>query len=663
MKSWSRVGVVAAASAISFGAITAPGVQAAEQQQLPQEIQDWLNSDMTPTQWGLRGVNAPAAHDAGFDGTGVTVAVIDSGVDATHPELQGQVLAGVKYGAGEKKDTFATVPLKASDNSDEDGHGTHVAGIIAAKNDGKGTTGIAPGAKILPISVLNSDMAGLSYRVQFEAIADAVNVAAERGVKIINMSLGGPAWENSVGKESKDSAYYKNAQQKLCDAIEKAQDDYGVTTFVASGNDAVYGASSNPAVCDAAVSVAAVGSDLRPTYFSSYDDSVDVAAPGGAVLSTVLESRYASLDGTSMASPHAAAVAALILDQNRRLTPDQLQQKMEDTALDVHRPGYDVRTGYGLVDAAAALGVTAPAAEPSESFAVGFRFATNLEWDAMAYWSAPNVGDVNGYTVYDHNTVTGVTTTTELSKYAVRLKNPVPLDGTHYVRVVANLADGAKLDGGWSFLPDYQKPPALTGYKVKLVKTTKSKAIYRVSWNVPTNLEKYIDPTIHYGDANDKMLWEKKEVDLAAGNATIVLPLNYLDIDIQFAFVAFSPGDFLVQNVYSNSPSFAYITSAYGIGRKVEIEYTFNQSAFKRIKPKTGKNAVVEVRNGVARGKAARYAGKIVVKPTGYTDGPKLDATFTRKVKLPVRVLDNTEFRLGVMVNGKRVWTPWRSEA
>ena len=263
--------------------------------------------------------------------------MVDTGVDATAPDL-----AGAITGAAHLDPVTRTVVPGAG--TDLEGHGTHVAGIIAARADGSGITGVAPDARILPIDVFTTpDLGGLE-------IARAVRYAVAHGARVVNLSLGSADIEITAADVA-----------PLCAAVADAT-AAGAVVVAAAGND---GDGLNlreaPASCPDAVAVAAVGPDLRPPSWSSYDGAVAVAAPGADVYSTVpaFLSRlgWASMSGTSMATPFVSGVAALLLAQHPDWTPGQVRARIEDTATDIGPAGVDPRTGHGVVDPAGAVGV------------------------------------------------------------------------------------------------------------------------------------------------------------------------------------------------------------------------------------------------------------------------------------------------------------------
>lgn len=237
-------------------------------------------------------------------GAGVTVAAVDTGVDATVPDLQGQLVPG-----------YSWVNANDTDTQDQNGHGTHVSGIIAAlQNNGVGVSGVAPGAHVMPLQALDSGGSGTDADV-----ATAFAYAGEQGVRIVNASLGGPAPSQ---------------------AIEDAVSAYPNTLYVvAAGNDGTNNDSSSTPFypCDLpeanVICVGASDQNDLPAYFSNYGaSSVDLFAPGVNILSTWLSSgglaQYAFADGTSMAAPMVSGTLALMLARNPSLSAAQLKHDL-----------------------------------------------------------------------------------------------------------------------------------------------------------------------------------------------------------------------------------------------------------------------------------------------------------------------------------------------
>jgi serine protease len=302
--------------------------------------------------WALPKIRATEAWSTST-GAGVTVAVLDTGVSASHPDLAGQVLTGYNAFTG----TTGT-------SSDVHGHGTHVSGTIAAiAGNGIGVAGVAPNVKILPVKVLQDDGGGTST-----SAAQGIVWAADHGAQVISMSLGGgysQSYDNAI-------AYARSKN---------------VVVVASAGNSRQQGSPvMYPGASPGAIAVAATDSSDTVAYFSNAGSYVDVAAPGVNILSTVPGDSYGYKSGTSMAAPHVSALAALLLGKNPALTPDQVEQAMESTAKDLGATGRDNDYGYGRVDAVAALnavsGGPAPAPAPAPA---GVVITSNAASQQVAY--------------------------------------------------------------------------------------------------------------------------------------------------------------------------------------------------------------------------------------------------------------------------------------
>jgi serine protease len=227
-------------------------------------------------------------------------------------------------------------------STDPHGHGTHVAGTIAAlTGNGIGIGSVAPNAKILPIRVLSASGGGY-----MSDAATGIIYAADHGAKVINMSLGASSKVEAV-----------------TNAIAYARSK-GVVVVAAAGNERATGSPiSYPAADAGVIAVAATDSADTVATYSNQGSYVDVAAPGSGIVSTYPTAKggYLSMSGTSMASPHVAAVAALLAGYNPALTPDQVEAAMEKSAVDLGTAGRDNDYGYGRIDAVAALAAVTPA--------------------------------------------------------------------------------------------------------------------------------------------------------------------------------------------------------------------------------------------------------------------------------------------------------------
>jgi subtilisin family serine protease len=285
------------------------------------------NDPLLPAQYGREITGANQVWDVQRGSPDVVVAVIDSGIDASHPEFQGQLVPGWDV---------TVTPAVAGGTEDGYGHGTHVAGVIGAKADnGIGIAGVAPGCKLMPVRIF--DKFGHSTE---GASAAAVIWAVDHGAKVINASWGSP----DPGQAAE--AAYQYALSK---------DVVFVSAVGNSGkNDTQYFPGATPGV----IGVAATTDIDTWGSFSTYGDWVDLAAPGEGILSTFPLAKgngYRIMRGTSMACPLVTAAAALVRSQFPTWTQAQVKARLEATAKDVIQPGIDPYAGHGRVDITRAL--------------------------------------------------------------------------------------------------------------------------------------------------------------------------------------------------------------------------------------------------------------------------------------------------------------------
>jgi len=314
------------------------------------------------------GLRLPAAWDVST-GTGVVVAVIDTGY-RPHADLSGQLLAGYDFistaaigNDGNGRDSDASDPGDAvvagecgggqpTRDQGSSWHGTHVAGTVAARtNNGAGVAGVAYNAKVVPVRVLGkcggytSDIADA---ITWSSGGTVSGVPANANkARVLNLSLGGGGACDATTQTAINGARSR-----------------GAVVVVAAGNSAVNVSNASPANCSGVVAVAATGRTGGRASYSNFGTLIDVAAPGGdgasGVLSTLntgtgapASDSYAAYQGTSMATPHVAGVAALMLAVNTNLTPDEIESKLKSTARAF--PATCSGCGTGIVDAAAAV--------------------------------------------------------------------------------------------------------------------------------------------------------------------------------------------------------------------------------------------------------------------------------------------------------------------
>jgi subtilisin family serine protease len=292
----------------------------------PLRVEHTLAALAETVDWGLSLLGVPEAWRISR-GDGVTVAVLDTGIDEDHPDF-GEAVVAARDFTGSRHGPI-----------DRHGHGTHVAGTIAARQNDVGVIGVAPQCRLLVAKVLSDDGAGST-----DSVARGVDWAVEQGADVLSLSLGSP-----------------RASRPIELAIERAV-SAGRLVICAAGNDGRQAGVNFPGRLASTVAVAAVDRHGRVAAFSSRGPEVDIAAPGEDVLSTFLDGGYARLSGTSMATPFVAGVAALVLAKHRRAggaTPvgsqRELLEHLRRTATDAGPRGHDPAYGWGIVNPASLL--------------------------------------------------------------------------------------------------------------------------------------------------------------------------------------------------------------------------------------------------------------------------------------------------------------------
>jgi len=269
-------------------------------------------------------------------GEGITIAVLDTGVDPDHPDLTGSIVG--TWNAIKNQDRV----------EDRDGHGTHCTGIITANNNNIGMVGVAPQAKILTVKVLGDDGSG-----SYAGIATGIRYAIQQKVDIISMSLGGPSGPEDFHAAVKE-AYNAN-----------------IPVICAAGNSGDLGVISYPARYTETIAIGALNDANLRAEFSETGVKLDFMAPGVDIFSTYAKGKYRVLSGTSMATPWVAGVVALMMSKHRKVgggTPltsvEDVREHLKKTAIDLDVAGKDPKTGYGLIDVSKALEDIAPEPTP-----------------------------------------------------------------------------------------------------------------------------------------------------------------------------------------------------------------------------------------------------------------------------------------------------------
>jgi len=284
------------------------------------------NDPLAPQQWGLTATGAPSVWST-TRGAGVIVAIVDSG-SGPHPDLDSNVDPGLAISGGTEQADFADV--------DNEGHGTHVAGIVAAITDNAvGVAGVAPAARILPIRVLDANGSGDSRDV-----ARGIRLAADRGARVINLSLGG-AFESASVTQAIDYATSK-----------------GALTVAAAGNGGSLSTPKWPAAYDGTIAVTSIDPDDQAPNFTQRGDYIDIAAPGSRIVSTA-KGDYNSQSGTSMSAAFVSGAAALLFSARPELTPAEVRDMILTSAVDIGASGRDPIFGPGKLNVAGAFALLA----------------------------------------------------------------------------------------------------------------------------------------------------------------------------------------------------------------------------------------------------------------------------------------------------------------
>lgn len=288
-----------------------------------------------PVRYNMDHIDAPEAWACYWEGQAVVVAILDTGIDLTHPELAPNLTAGKSF--------IANHPSPDDDN----GHGSHVAGIVAAVANNGGVIGVAPEARLMPVKVLNFAGSGTDT-----GVASGIIWAVNNGAQIINLSLG--------------SVYNSPA---IADAVSYAA-EAGVVIVAAAGNCGDHNYPFNgcnyedqpsyPAALPEVIAVAATTESRQQASFSTSGSYVEVAAPGSNIFSTYAYGEYALFNGTSQASPHVAGLAALIWAHRPEYAAAQVRSAISSSAVDLGPAGFDEAFGYGLINALAAVQLTYP---------------------------------------------------------------------------------------------------------------------------------------------------------------------------------------------------------------------------------------------------------------------------------------------------------------
>ncbi|MFP5410198.1 MAG: S8 family serine peptidase [Gammaproteobacteria bacterium] len=363
-----------------------------------------VNDPSYSSSWALPKIAAPAAWDIA-NGSGVTIAILDTGVNGTHPDLAANMVAGWN------------IYDNNADTTDVHGHGTMVSGAAAMTgNNAIGSAGVAWAAKIMPLRISAPD--GWAY---FSTIAQGINWAADNGARVANVSY---AVSGSLAVQS--AANYLRSK--------------GGVVVAAAGNS---GVEETVAAHDSMLSISATTSSDARASWSSFGNYVDLAAPGAGIYVTTRHGSYSSVSGTSFSAPITAGTVALMFAANPDLSPQDVDAILKGTAVDLGSAGYDTYFGYGRIDAARAV-----------AQAAAMRTVTDTQAPAVRI-TAPTGGVVRGVVPVDLEYADNVGVTRvelyvngnrvvsdDASPYAFAWDSKTVADGSHVLTVRAYDAAG-----------------------------------------------------------------------------------------------------------------------------------------------------------------------------------------------------------------------------
>lgn len=264
--------------------------------------------------YGQTITNVKPAWNVTSGSTSVIVAVLDTGINAAHPEFAGRLVEGYDFVNGD------------ADPADDNGHGTHVAGIVAAGLEGTGTVGMCPDCRIMAVKVLNQNSGG-----KWSTVSQGILFAVDHGARVINLSLGAEVSSQTL-QSAIEYAYRKN-----------------VVVVAAAGNNN-RGNAFYPAAIPSVIAVAATNSSDSRWESSNFGEYIDVAAPGHMIYNAFKDD-YATLSGTSMAAPFVSGLAGLVVSRQPHLTPDEVASLIAGNAQDLGDAGKDIYFGAGRIDA------------------------------------------------------------------------------------------------------------------------------------------------------------------------------------------------------------------------------------------------------------------------------------------------------------------------
>ncbi len=352
-------------------------------------------------EWGMPKISAPTAWSTTTGSSGVTIAIVDTGVDSSQPDLAGRVVAGYDFVNSD------------ANPADDNGHGTMCAGVIGANgNNARGVAGMDWAARLLAIKVLDSTGSGY-----LSTVAQGITYAADSGARVISMSLGGASGSTTL-QSAVDYAYGK-----------------GCLLVAASGNDG-RSTLSYPAAYPSVVAVGATDRNDALASFSNYGAAQDVVAPGVSIATSAMGGSYVYFSGTSAATPFVAGLAGLLLAANPALTNAAVESAIRAGAKDLGSAGWDSRYGWGRIDAARTLAAIGTPADTVTISSAGASPNPATLGQSVTFTSSASDSQSHAIT---YQWSEGATVLSNAQSFSTSLLTA----GTHTVTLKATCANGA----------------------------------------------------------------------------------------------------------------------------------------------------------------------------------------------------------------------------
>ncbi|MBJ6723707.1 S8 family serine peptidase [Geomesophilobacter sediminis] len=449
-----------------------------------------------PSQWHLPKISAPTGWDITTGSASVPIAIVDSGVDPTHPDLSSRLITGYNF------------LNSTTDTHDVLGHGTAVAGTAAATgNNGIGVAGVAWQNPIMPIVVLDANDSA-----SYSNIANGITFAVDHGVRIINVSIGG-----------------SSASSTLQNAVNYAWNK-GALVFVSAMNNST-STPYYPAACTNAIAVSSTDQNDNLSSFSNYGSWITLSAPGSYIYTTNNGGGYGAWQGTSFSSPLAAGAAALALSVNPALSNQDVKALLIQNADDLGTPGFDQSFGYGRINLAKTLSAAQTYVPHTDTNAPTVSFGSpltgaSLSGSATVTVSATDDVGVTKVELYSDGNLVGTDTS---SPYTYLIDTTQLTNGSHTLEamgydaagnigtstITVNVSNGQDLAAPTAWFTSPGNGSSLSGLKSTVVKSSSSDNVG------VTRMELYIDGVLKSTSTSNALNYNWNLQKVATGPHTL----------------------------------------------------------------------------------------------------------------------------------------------